>query len=272
MFFPKTAAPLPVQKIHLIIPGISVTKILMQKSADNPIQKIPIPANGKVCLACGKAGIGNGRRYCSKACRSYIEWVLSLSKGLLRALNTRYAAFSFTSDQVILDVFPIWSEHISRFMGPRTRGRKPAEDLKRLVLEFGTEWHEMVKNNRSMSYASLHLVNRNHEKSIAPDQIKPDQNSRPRLSKHETGCLRILKLKRNDLSRDGSKSEIKTAYKRMAKVYHPDVGGDEDKFKKLNDAHEQMLLWAENPQYTTRKALQDCWSYDGFTSRWSPPL
>ena len=46
--------------------------------------------------------------------------------------------------------------------------------------------------------------------------------------------------------------------------------GDEDQFKKLNDAHEQMLLWAEKPQYTTRKALQDCWSYDGFTSRWSP--
>ena len=244
----------------------------MQKTSKNQIQKVPSPPRKNTCVACGKDNIGARKRYCSNECRSYIQWVLSLSKGLLRALNTRYAAFSFTSDQVILDVFPIWSKHISRFIRSRTRGRKPAEDLKRLVLEFGTEWHEMVKNNRSMSYASLHLVNRNHETSIVPEQIKPDRNSRPRLSKNETGSLKILKLKRNDLSRDGSKSKIKTAYKRMAKVYHPDAGGDEDQFKKLNNAHEQMLLWVENPQYTTRKALQDCWSYDGFTSRWSPPL
>ncbi len=141
-----------------------------------------------------------------------------------------------------------------------------------MVLEFGREWHEMVKNNHSMSYASLHLVNQNHQKSIALERIKPNKNCRPRLSKDETGCLKILELKRDDLSNDGSKATIKTAYKKMAKVYHPDAGGNEDQFKKLNDAHVQMLSWAENPQYTSRRALQDCWSYDGFNSRWSPPL
>ncbi len=244
----------------------------MQKTADNQIQKIPTPAGKNICVACGKNDIGARRRYCSKACRSYILWVLSLSKGLLRALNTRYAAFSFTSDQVILDVFPIWSKHISRFKRNRTPGKKPAEDLKQMVLEFGREWHKMVDNNHSMSYASLHLVNQNHQKSISPERIKPNRNCSPRLSKDETGCLKILKLKRDDLSNDGSKATIKTAYKRMAKVYHPDAGGNEDQFKKLNDAHEQMLSWAENPQYASRKALQGCWSYDAFNSRWSPPL
>jgi len=244
----------------------------MRKTAYNQIQKVPTPARKNICVACGKDDIGARRRYCSEACRSYIQWVLSLSKGLLRTLNTRYAAFSFTSDQVILDVFPIWSKHISRFKRDRTRGKKPAEDLKQMVLEFGREWHKMVDNNHSMSYASLHLVNQNHQKSIAPERIKPNRNCSPRLSKDESGCLKILKLKRDDLSNNGSKTTIKTAYKRMAKVYHPDAGGNEDQFKKLNDAHEQMLLWAENPQYTSRKALQDCWSYDGFNSRWSPPL
>lgn len=244
----------------------------MQKTVKNQIQKVPIPTRKNVCLACGKDDIGARRRYCSNECRSYIQWVLSLSKGLLRALNTRYAAFSFTRDQVILDVFPIWSKHISRFSRTRTRGNKPAEDLKQMVLEFSRQWHEMVDNKHSMSYASLHLVNRNHQKSIVPEQIKPDRKSSPRLSRQETRYLKTLKLERNDLSNDGSKSRIKTAYKQMAKVHHPDAGGDEDQFKKLNDAHEQMLLWAENPQYTSRKALQNCWSYDGFNSRWSPPL
>jgi hypothetical protein len=58
----------------------------------------------------------------------------------------------------------------------------------------------------------------------------------------------------------------------MAKIHHPDVGGDEEAFKQLQNAHEQMLHWAENPQYTFRKALEGCWFYDGYTGRWSPPL
>ena len=247
-------------------------KAAMGKTATNQLQRVPAPAKKNACLACGRNDIGARRRYCSKECRSYIQWVLSLSKGLLKALNTRYAAFSFTSDQVILDVFPVWSKHISRFKRNRTRGNKPAEDLKKMVLEFGREWHEMVNNHHSMSYASLHLVIRNHQKSIDLEKIKPDRDCRPRLSKDEAGFLKILKLEREDLTDDESKARIKTAYKRMAKVCHPDAGGNDDQFKKLNDAHEQMLLWAENPQYTSRKALQDCWSYDGFTSRWSPPL
>lgn len=244
----------------------------MPNTASNRILKVSSATRTNTCLACGKNNIGARRRYCSKECRSYIQWVLSLSKGLLRALNTRYAAFSFTSDQVILDVFPIWSKHISRFMRTRTLGDKPAEDLKRMVIEFGREWHDMVNNNHSMSYASLHLVNRNHQKAISLETIKPNRNSSPRLSREEAGYLRILKLKRNDLSDDMIKTKIRSAYKKMAKVCHPDTGGDDDQFKKLNNAHEQMLLWAENPQYTSRKALQDCWSYDGFTSRWTPPL
>ena len=226
----------------------------------------------KKCLACGKPNIDARRRYCSKECRDYIQWVLSLSKGLLRSVNARHAAFSFTDDRVILDVFPIWSKHVSRFVSRRIKGNKPAEDLKNLVLQFGQEWHRIVNNNGSRSYASLCLVNQNHSKNIQPSSIRPARKSLPRLSRHETRCLEMLELKRADLSNDARTVKIKLAYKRMAKVHHPDVGGDEEAFKKLNDAHAQMLLWAENPHYTSRKALPGCWSYDGVTSRWSPPL
>ena len=71
---------------------------------------------------------------------------------------------------------------------------------------------------------------------------------------------------------EGSTFKINSAYRKMAKVHHPDMGGDEENFKKLNDAHKQMLLWAENPLFTSRKALHNCWSYDSATNRWSPPL
>jgi hypothetical protein len=224
------------------------------------------------CLSCGSVLVKPRRRYCSNECRQKINWVLSLSKGLLKACSTRYAAFSFTDGHVMLDVLPAWSKVISRFMCKRTAGKKPAEDLKNLILQSGKEWYEMVDNNKSKSYASLTLLDKSINKEIDPSGIKPNRKTQPRLSSKETACLKVLSLKREELCSDSHAVKINSAYRRMAKVHHPDMGGDGEKFKQLNEAHKQMLLWAENPLYTSRKALQNCWSYDAYTNRWSPPL
>ncbi len=84
--------------------------------------------------------------------------------------------------------------------------------------------------------------------------------------------MNLLQLKLEEFVSGKQVPKIKSAYKKLAKVHHPDMGGDAEKFKKLNDAHQQMLLWAENPQFTSRKALNGCWSYDASTNRWAPPL
>jgi hypothetical protein len=224
------------------------------------------------CLACGTNDIRAGRRYCSKDCRQQMLWVLSLSKGLLKVFNARYAAFSFNENHIILDVLPVWAKEISRFTCKRRAAIKPAEDLKRLILQFGSEWYRIVDNKNSKSFASLCLLNEKNYKRLAPDAIKPDNRLRPRFSKCERESMKLLQLKMEELISDGNVAKIKASYKKLAKIYHPDVGGDAEKFKRLNEAHQQMLLWAENPQYTSRKALVDCWSYDASTNRWSPPL
>jgi hypothetical protein len=224
------------------------------------------------CLSCGTTHMKPGRRYCSPQCREQITWVLSLSKGLLRTFNARYAAFSFTEEYVVLDVLPIWTKGISRFIGRRTPGQKPAADLKNLILESGEEWYGLLDRRNSRSVASLRLLRENHSPHLDPESIKPERKDHPRLSKLESNCLKILKMKREALSSKTCALKIKTAYKRLAKRHHPDMGGDAEKFKRLNEAHEQMLQWAQNPQYTRRKALLDSWSYDGSTNRWAPPL
>lgn len=131
------------------------------------------------CLACGTDRIKARNRYCSKECRQQVLWVLSLSKGLLKAFNARYAAFTFSKSYVTLDVLPIWSKDISRFTYKRTFGKKPAEDLKNLVLQSGKEWYHIINNKNSKSYASLFLLLKNHNKCIAPDSIKPNKKLRP---------------------------------------------------------------------------------------------
>ncbi|HIJ21089.1 MAG TPA: DnaJ domain-containing protein [Deltaproteobacteria bacterium] len=130
----------------------------------------------------------------------------------------------------------------------------------------------MVSSRKSKSHASLTLINKTNQKDLDPEDVKPSRRIRPRLSRTEASSLKVLKLSRSDLSSDASNERIKSAYKKMAKIHHPDVGGDEESFKQLQNAHEQMLHWAENPQYTFRKALEGCWFYDGYTGRWSPPL
>ena len=226
----------------------------------------------KHCLACGSSSMKSGRRYCSPECRDQMLWVLSLSKGLLIAFNARYAAFSFDQDFVVLDVLPIWSQDISRFLYRRRGGKKPAEDLKHLVLQSGGEWYHLVHNRTSRSLASLVLLKKNHKKELNPKSIRPDKKLKPRLSRFERECLKLLELPTEDLFLESNVAKIRSAYKRLAKVYHPDLGGDTEKFKKLNASHQQMLRWAENPHFTLRKALLDCWSYDGATNKWSPPL
>lgn len=256
----QKAAPLIKDEYYRVMPSFS----LIASETDFGAKK--------KCLSCGTTRIRAGRRYCSKECRQQIAWVLSLSNGLLRAFNARYAAFSFDKRFVVLDVLPVWSKQISRFLSRRTSGKKPAEDLKRLILQSGDEWYRLVNNRTSRSFASLYILQKNHNKAIALDSIKPDERKRPRLSKQERESMKLLKLKLEELFAAGHAARIKSAYKRLAKVHHPDVGGDAEKFKKLHEAHQQMLSWAEDPHFTSRKALADCWSYDRATNRWSPPI
>jgi len=201
-----------------------------------------------------------------------MTWVLSLSKGLLRAFNARYAAFSFTEEAVFLDVLPVWSNKVSRFACRRSNGEKPALDLKRMILQWGEAWHRLVNTRASKSYASLLLLKENHQGGLHPSGIRPSATVTPRLTKEELKCLKLLRLERGDLSSPEHLSRIKRSYRRLAKLYHPDIGGDEEIFKHLNEAHRQLLNWAENPRFTSRRALPNCWSYDGRANRWSPPL
>lgn len=224
------------------------------------------------CLSCGIHTNGRSRRYCSKECRQQMVWVLSLSTGLLRVFNARYAAFSFDSGHVVLDVLPVWCNEISRFTQMRTNGKRPADDLKKLILQSGGEWYGMVQSRISRSHASLYLLKKNHDSTITPDSIKPDRRVRPRFSRREKEYMKLLELTAEELLSEGHTGRIKSSYRKLAKVYHPDVGGDAKKFREIDEAHRQILMWAECPQFTMRKALSECWSYDGATNRWSPPL
>lgn len=224
------------------------------------------------CLACGTEDIKPGRRYCSRQCRQKLMWVLSLSKGLLQTLNTRYATFSFTEHCVALDVMPTWSNGISRFVYERKSGYPPANALKELVLEAGKEWYEKRSRRISRSFASQSILQEKVEQSINPDSIMPNTNRIPRLSADQKKALRHLNINMDNLVFGDYVREIRKAYRGMAKVCHPDKGGDGERFKEINRAHELMIQWTGDPKFQSNCALPGCWSYNGYRNRWSPPL
>ena len=43
-----------------------------------------------------------------------------------------------------------------------------------------------------------------------------------------------------------SLQEVKTAYRKYARLFHPDKGGDNEMFKLLGDAYEELLKDFEN--------------------------
>jgi len=231
-----------------------------------------VDAPKRRCVACGTENIKPGRRYCSKECRQKLQWTLALSKGLLQTLNTRYATFSFNDYYVALDIMPTWSKSISRFVYAREAGHTPALALKELILEAGKEWHAKRSSRISRSLSSQSILEANVEQSIHPDTIKPAANRMPKLSVEQKKALHHLNIPMDALIFGDYAKEIKRAYRVMAKLHHPDTGGDGERFKAINEAHESMLEWVESPRFQSNSALPGCWSYNGYKNRWSPPL
>jgi molecular chaperone DnaJ len=52
---------------------------------------------------------------------------------------------------------------------------------------------------------------------------------------------------------NASKEEIKTAYRNLVKIYHPDKGGDENLFKKISNAYEVLGNEQKRQQYNQQK-------------------
>ena len=83
--------------------------------------------------------------------------------------------------------------------------------------------------------------------------------------------MTFLRLKKDDLNSPGLRRKIKSAYRKQAMRYHPDLGGDADGFRKLHDAYEQIIKWSQNPIFISRRGFPDKWFYDGSTIRWVQP-
>lgn len=197
-----------------------------------------------------------------------MRYKLDTRTGLLKALNAKYATFYFTEEVIVMDMLPYGSNEIFSYILPRSIDKKPAEDFSRMADILGNAWWA-EKNRTKKSYLATHHVYKQAAKNSKPlRSIKPLENKIPAIEKT---ALLYLKLGRPDLNSFELKKTIKNAYRKQAKIHHPDHGGDTASFRKIHMAYEQLITWAESPSFINRRGFPDKWFYDGNKNKWIQP-
>jgi hypothetical protein len=244
-------------------PGCLLCAMLIKSQSSSGHQK------QNTCLSCGTTKNVEKRRYCSVKCRQHLRQKLNARSGLLQALNTRYATFYFTDTMIILDVVPHGIRQIFRYAVLRTEGNKPAEDFGRMTNMLGDVWWAEERRTAKNYLASRRVL------EMAERLFMEEGLRRPRLIKAPTvhpENLVYLGMARADLSSRELPKIIKNAYRRQVKIHHPDKGGSSASFRKIHEAYQDLLRWADHPKFIHRRGFPDKWYYDGDNKKWVQPL
>ena len=188
--------------------------------------------------------------------------------GLLRALNTRYATFYFTRKVIILDLMPYGTREIFSFMFHRTPDDKPVDDFCRMANMLGNTWWAEKRRTNKNYLASQLLFNHAERQRRVRTAVNPVEIKIPTV---RSRSLVHLQLTRDDLDAPHLHATIKKAYRTQAKRHHPDIGGDAVAFRRIHQAYQDLLDWAEHPTFVKRRGFPDKWFYNGHTNRWVQP-
>lgn len=208
------------------------------------------------------------RRFCSLKCRQNLRQKLELRTGLLQALNARFATFYFTDLMINLDILPYGTRKICSFISRRTPGKKPGEDFGRMANALGELWWAEQHRTKKRYIASRHVLDAALLNRVSFENVRPPAVYMPSVT---LSSLVYLNLEKGVLSLPEKRKIIKDAYRRQAKIHHPDSGGDAVIFRKVHKAYQDLMQWADNPNFIMRRGFPDKWLYEGEKNRWVMP-
>ncbi|NNL42751.1 MAG: J domain-containing protein [Desulfobacterales bacterium] len=220
------------------------------------------------CLSCGTSENMGKRKYCSIDCRQRLRYKLNIRTGLLKALNIRYATFYFTSTLIILDMLPFNETEIYSFIFPRSPNLKPADDFSKMADILGNSWWSERKRTNRKYLAVRHVLDKANQKNGQTNSVRPLEIKIPAV---KGKSLINLKIGRSELNTPQLQKLVKRAYRTQAKKHHPDIGGNTAAFRKIHQAYEELISWAESPTFVERRGFPDKWFYDGNKGRWVQP-
>lgn len=224
----------------------------------------------KKCVCCGLPLEKNRRKYCSKECREGFEFRLKWFNNLLRAINVRYATFSFNTHYLFLNILPYDSEDVYSYFFSRSYGKKPIYDMEKMVFLLGQIWWDNLKFFGNKDVAKREVLNRGRKKIVGKEVISPMQKM---ILSGISNELRLLKINKKDLtSAEDPYLVVKKAYKKALFETHPDMGGDERAFMRVFNSYQKILLWLKYPTIGKQKGVVGFWSYEAQKENWNSPL
>jgi hypothetical protein len=168
-----------------------------------------------------------------------------------------------------MDIVPHGIREIFRYVGRRTTGKKPADDFSRMTNLLGNVWWEEEKRTAKQYLASRKVLEQAARFPMAPPLMRPRLMKIPTVKPEALSFLGILKT---DLHSNELRKIIKNAYRRQAKIHHPDLGGQAATFRKIHRAYRELLEWADDPTFVRRRGFPDKWYYDGDNKKWVQPI
>lgn len=223
----------------------------------------------RACLACGSPLPARQRRYCNTGCRQHLLASLNRRTGLLRALNTRYATFSFNEWIISMDLLPYGMEKIHSYLLPRSPGKKPVEDFCVLCNTLGAAWWHERNRTHKRYVASKLILDRADSTAKTRECVMPQSILRPVVG--PANLVRLELAVADLMCRSDIEITIKQAFRRQARKHHPDLGGSAHAFRKTREAYEKLIEWAKNPAFTSKTGFPGKWLYEGATSSWIQP-
>jgi gentisate 1,2-dioxygenase len=133
---------------------------------------------------------------------------------------------------------------------------------------LGRAWWAEEKRTAKKYLASRHVLDL-ATKHPAYTLLRPKKIKIPNV---KTSVLNYLEIEKVDLNSFELRKIIKNAYRKQAKIHHPDLGGYAPTFRKLYAAYQELLYWAENPTFIHRRGFPGRWFYDGENKKWVQPL
>lgn len=225
------------------------------------------------CRSCGKRLPNKRKKYCAATCSTRFRSALGVAKGLLKALNTNYAAVRIGDDRVCLDALVHNSKSVRRFTLQRNLGEAPADSFRGLVHDVGKIWDDELDRTNSRRAASEAALKASARCDACPEEIIPAKCWN--MKNEGKRALKVLGISQEELD-IGGMNGLLDKYKRLAKTSHPDCGGNREKMVKLNFAKDVLIAYLrEAKEMSSRNRLlpkKGMWCFIGKTGSWIPPM
>ena len=113
---------------------------------------------------------------------------------------------------------------------------------------WNDDWLKQQRENsrqeaRRQRYNRERQKQQRQQRQNSGQQNRQNTNNRQRQTNQQNKNSRQKYYETLGLRMDASKDEIKKAYRRLVKKYHPDRGGDAEKFKEIQEAYEKIICF-----------------------------